>query len=262
MGLGMKIYFQKVMQAVAVLFLLYGANGFPQEEQHLFTEGNTYYQNGQYSDALGRYSKILHMGYESGPLYYNMGNCYYKLQNIGRAILYYEKAKRLMPNDEDLKENLVLANLAVVDKIPPKSEFILFQWIHGFYHLLPKVLLAGVVAGLYVGFIGFLICWILSSKRVLRIAAFRMGVVFGIFFLVFGLSLFGRLRGDKKKVEGIILEAKVDVMSAPNEEEGVEVFSLHEGTKVRLGPKSGEWVKITLLDGKVGWVKQKTLETI
>jgi hypothetical protein len=88
-----------------------------------------------------------------------------------------------------------------------------------------------------------------------------MGIVFGILFIVFGLSLISNIQESKTRIEAIILTDKIDVLSAPSEE-GIEVFSLHEGTKVRIDLTSGEWAEIVLADGKVGWVKQESLEII
>ena len=79
--------------------------------ESLFLEGNKCYQSGQYEEALSAYQRILDAGFESGPLYYNMGNCCYKLSRIGPSILYYERAARSIPADEDLNANLAMANL-------------------------------------------------------------------------------------------------------------------------------------------------------
>ncbi len=118
------------------------------------------------------------------------------------------------------------------------------------------------VIGLYLCSVGSLIVWIVSRKRIFRLMGFRLGVFSGILFLIIGLSLISRLHEEAKTIEGIILMDKVDVMSAPSGDGGVEVFSLHEGTKVRIDQTSGEWLKIVLADGKIGWVKRNALEII
>ena len=253
---------RRFVRTFFIIFLLIGVQGFADEKERLFSEGNRLYQEGKYSEALETYQKILNMGYESGSIFYNMGNCYYKILDIGRTILFYERAMKLMPGDEDLKANFALANLTVVDKINPRPQFFLFRIVIGFTHLLPQSVLIWVVIGTYLGFLGFLIVWIVTRKRFLRMMGFRLGIFFGVLFFVFGLSLIGRYRETKNTIEGIIIVDKVDVMSAPSKDEGVEVFSLHEGTKVRLDLRSGEWVEIVLADGKVGWVKQEVLEII
>jgi len=248
---------------VFIIFLLFHMNySFAGEKEHLFTEGNKFYQEGKYLEALNAYKKILEMGYESGSLYYNIGNCYYKIHDVGRAILYYERARKLIPDDEDLKANLKLANLSVVDKINPRPQFILFRIVDAFLYILPKSVLIWGVIGLYLIFMATFVLWVISRKRMVKLVTLRMIAFWGVLLIVFGLSVIGRLEEEKKKIYGIILVQKVNVMSAPSQEEGVEVFSLHEGTKVQVDKKSDGWVEIVLADGKVGWVKRDVLEII
>jgi len=252
--------FRLVLIVALGLTYIGGVSG--QDKESLFNEATGLYQAGAYDQALETYQRILEMGYESGPVYYNMGNCLYKLQNIGQAILYYERARRLMPGDDDLRANLALANLAVVDKITPQQTFILFRIIDGFVFLFPKPVLMWLVAVSYLAGMASLIGWILSRKRMARRILSRLCIVLACVFLVLGLSYIERLRQEAGNVEGVILVDMVDVVSAPSEEEGMEVFTLHEGTKVRIDQTSGEWLEIVLADGKTGWVKEGVLEII
>ena len=233
-----------------------------QENEQLFDQGNTYYQNGQFEEALNAYQKIINKGYESGSLYFNIGNCYYKLNDVGKTILNYERARRLIPNDEDLKANLAIAQLSVVDKIEPQKQFILFQITDKLIQLLPLGLLIGVVAGSYIMTAVFLIVWTMNRKAAVRYFTIRMVVLFGVLFLFFGLALLGQVRESGKTVEAVILVDKVDVMSAPGAQGGTEIFSLHEGTKVEIDQMADDWVEIILPDRKVGWVKQEVIEII
>ena len=231
------------------------------EKEHLFEQGNAFYQAGDFAQALENYQKILEMGFESGSVYFNMGNCHYKLRNVGQAILYYERARRLIPGDEDLKANLALANLAVVDKITARSEFILFRMWNDFVHLLPFSILLWVTVGLYMATSACIILWVLFRRRTGRLIALRLCVFFCVVLVILGLSLLGQTQQKKHRVEGIIMTQKVDVRSAPSDE-SMDVFSLHEGTKVRIDQTSGVWVEIILADGKVGWVKKDVVEVI
>jgi len=251
-----------IVLTIVFVFLSGISLGFAGDEERLFQEANTFFQSGQYSEALGTYEAIIDLGYHSGILHYNIGNCYYKLQDIGRAILHYERALKWMPGDEDLKANLALANLAVTDKITPRPQFILIRILRGFVHLLPLHIHIVLFFGLYILGMGFLILFIITRKRFLRMIGFRSAIVTGVLFLIFGLSLFSRIQEAKKRIEAVILADRVDVMSSPSEEEGLEVFSLHEGTKVRVDQKTGEWLEIILADGKVGWVRKDVLEII
>ena len=110
--------------AAALLFLILVAVPLRGDSREgLFLQGNRLYEAGDYRKALESYAAIAAMGYESGPLYFNLGNCYYKLNETGQAILHYERAARLIPGDEDLEVNLSLARLKVVDRIPELPRF-------------------------------------------------------------------------------------------------------------------------------------------
>lgn len=241
---------------------LHPTKNFGNEITDWFQKGNQFYQVAQYDSAIYYYQKILERGYESGILYYNLGNCYYKTQQLGLAILFYERAKKWMPNDPDIKNNLAIANLRIVDKIEPASSFVLIQWIESLVHLFPRVWIRWLTMGFYFLGIGFLIFWILSKNMTFRRWALRIAISAGILFSLFALIWIDQVHEAKTKRSAIILSPKVEVLSAPSEQGGVEIFSLHEGTKVELDREQGEWQEIILPDRKVGWVKKEVLGVI
>jgi hypothetical protein len=254
---------RKTVTVIMTALAMIGSRLFAAEtKEALFLEGNKYFQSGQYEAALGAYQKILDSGFESGPLYYNMGNCCYKLSRIGQSILFYERAKKSISSDEDLKANLAMANLAVVDKIEPQPEFFLFKIVRAAVRFIPKPVLVVFLIASYLLAVGLLILWMLARKSSVRLAGLRGAVVLGIFCGVFGILLIGQVRENATRREAVILAGKVDVMSGPGGQAGTEVFSLHEGTKVMLDRESGEWIEIILPDRKVGWVKKDVLGVI
>ncbi|MBN1780109.1 tetratricopeptide repeat protein [bacterium] len=230
--------------------------------QHLFEKGNTLYTEGKFEEALRAYMEILDMGYENGPLYYNIGNCYYKAGHIGRAILNYERARKLMPSDEDLKANMSIAQLSVVDQFEVSPDFIGIQLLHAFYYTLPKRLQITLFLATYVLFMGVLIWRLLTRSSMGMFLLRQFTWIFGAFFLVLALSLAGRIADEQRSVEAIILADKVDVMNKPVKEGGEVAGSLHEGTKVRLDRSYEDWVEIILPDRHVGWVPKSALEEI
>jgi len=240
-------------------FLTTGLFAGPAED--LFDQGNRLYQAGQYQAALDKYSQIARRGQESSALYFNMGNCYYKSQDIGRAILFYERAQRLSPGDEDIQTNLGIAQLATADKIERQPDFILTRLVRAYYHLFPRNLQVGLVLGLYLAAMAGGIVWVLTRGRLIGKWAGRVTVVLAVMLLLAGASLAGRRWEDVHRREAIILVPKVEVMSAPGAQ-SVEVFSLHAGAKVTLDRSSGDWVEIILPDRKSGWVKGEALEGI
>ena len=114
-----------------------------------FDEGNQRYQAGDFDGALERYAQILDDGLESGELYYNIGNTYFKLGELGPAILYYERARRLMPSDGDLLANLELARSLTADEIAPLPGFWLFRAVGWWVGVLPRPALVWLVALAY-----------------------------------------------------------------------------------------------------------------
>jgi hypothetical protein len=248
--------------AGAVLFTGAVSAGQGEGMDAFFRQGNAQYQAGRYETALEAYQKILDAGFESGALYFNMGNCCYKLGRIGRAVLYYERAAKRMPSDEDLKANLALANLAALDRIEAQPEFFPLEAARFLVHLVPRSTLVLLVLVFYVLTVGFLIVRLLGRRPFWRSAGFRGAVAAASALAVCGLLLAGRIRMDKTTREAVVLASKTDARSEPGEQGGIEVFSLHEGAKVRLDRESGEWIEIILPDRKVGWVKKEALGVI
>ena len=109
---------------------------FAQSPEQVFQQGNALYQQGKFAEAAGVYEAILKSGSVSGELLFNLGNAYYKTGNMGKAILQYERALRLMPGDDDLRHNLQLANLLIVDRIEATPRLFLWDWWEGLKHAL------------------------------------------------------------------------------------------------------------------------------
>ena len=99
--------------------------------QNWLVEGNAAYEEGNYDQAMSLYRQIEESGMESAALYYNMGNTYYKMKSYPMAILYYEKALKLDPGNEDIRTNLEIANLAIVDKINVLPQSFIARWWNG-----------------------------------------------------------------------------------------------------------------------------------
>ncbi|MFV2007283.1 MAG: tetratricopeptide repeat protein [Longimicrobiales bacterium] len=227
-----------------------------------YGEGNRVYQEGDFAGALEAYESILDAGFESGDLHYNTGNAYFKLGRLGRAILHYERARRLLPGDEGVLANLELARTLTVDEVEPLSRFwvlSVWDWSIG---LLPRSLLLLVVALSYVGGMAGVVALILRRGTAVAVWGGRLAVLGGVLTLVLGMNLMVRELGLGRAEEAVVLVAEVPVRSAPSEDGDLTVFTVHEGTKVRIDRRSDEWAEVVLADGKVGWLKLETVETI
>ena len=247
-------------RVAALLFLVLVAAPLRGDSREgLFLQGNRHYEAGDFRKALESYSAIAAMGYESGALYFNMGNCYYKLGETGPAILHYERASRLIPGDEDLEVNLSLARLKVVDRIPELPRF------------RPLVLLERLVFSISRNAL-WILMWssyaVVAAAWILKLLwgrgrkfAGRFVWIGSMMLIVSASCLVGQIRQERESTEAIILAREARAVSAPGEE-GIQVFTLHEGTKVRIQEVSGSWVEVLLADGNVGWLKADSMARI
>jgi tetratricopeptide (TPR) repeat protein len=225
-----------------------------------FQAGNRHYQDGDFAAASEAYAQILEAGFESGDLHYNLGNAYFKLGRLGPAILSYERARKALPRDENVLANLELARALSADQITPLDGFWLTNAWNGWVDLLPRRTLIAVVT------LGYLLVMILVIARVLsRSRGRRLGhlaIATSVVTLAFGSSLVVREYGLGRADWGVIMATETPVQSAPADDPALQLFSIHEGTRVRIDRRSDGWYEVVLEDGKVGWVRAGTLEVI
>lgn len=224
-------------------------------------KGNVYYKNNQYQLAIDEYDKLIKQGYEGTSLYYNLGNAHYRLGKIGYAILYYEKALKLSPNDEDVKHNLKLARINIKDKVETLPTFFIFNiW----ESVLASLSVSGWTVFVYIVFILLLLCFIayfFSRTSTQQRVSFFSGVgVFAVLILVI-ILLAVKMNKEFNIKDGIIVSNVVTVKSSPDNSSKDE-FIVHEGLEVRLEDKVDNWVKIRLDDGKLGWISEENLRQI
>lgn len=234
---------------------------FADEAASLFQQGNQQYQAGQYAEAAATYEKILALGKENWQVYYNLGNAYFKLRQHGKAILNYERALQRNRQSEDVRFNLDLANLAITDHIPEPPRSLVVVWIDAALNFfsLQQVALFGLIFWilLFLGLTANLIAGKRSWQRLGRRVAWGAGAAGLLFALIFATLFYQQ----HTKRYGIVLQKRVIVHSAPDAE-ATEAFILHEGAKFQLQEESGQWARVRLADGKVGWLRREAMEAI
>jgi len=227
----------------------------------LFNKANKEYHDRNYQQAIDDYLKINSQNYQSPELYYNLGNCYYKTDSIGKSILFYEKAKRLSPSDEAIAFNLQLANLKVTDKIEPVSDFILVQWWNNLVRSIAADSWAVcAIVLLWIGLMVLLFFFFSPSLNVRKVSFFG-GAIFLFLSAVIFTFTFSRYHYDTTVKYGVIIYSTAHIMSEPDDK-SKELFVLHEGIKVRLLSSSDNYNNIELPDGKQGWVEDGALGKI
>jgi tetratricopeptide (TPR) repeat protein len=246
---------------IAVFSALLVSVGWAQTPEDIFNRGNELYRTGKYQDAIKEYEHIINQGYSSAELYYNLGNAYYRDEQLARAILSYERAARLHPNDLDITHNLKLVYLKTVDRIEPVPEMFFIQWMRTvgslissetvrFLFILSWVLFFGSLATMYI----VLRPDILRGARIIFFVSFVSVVLWAAMLVI---QSFQETTQDKAIITVQIVTAK----SSPDAK-SVDAFVIHEGVKVKLTDVVGDWVKITLVDGKVGWIPADQCERI
>ena len=234
--------------------------GFSQNDA-LFTQATEYYNNGEYSKAIENYNKILENGEHSAELYFNLGNCHYKLNAIGPSIYYYEKALLLKPNDSEILNNLNYAQNMRLDAIEelPKTE--IAQIYGSIVNLFSFDQWAYIAVGLIVLFVlGYLAYFFLRMAN-----QKRMAFIVSTFSLILGMVCIAlaylQQRESKGNNPAIVFSKEVKISSEPNDGSEV-VFTLHEGTKVNVLDQLNDWNKIKIADGQSGWLKSDSIKLL
>jgi len=246
---------------VMLAFITAPGSTSSQTPDEAFTHGNELYRAGNYREAARQYEGILKSGYVSPEVYFNLGNSYYRTGELALAILSYERAGLLRPDDPDINHNLRLLYLKTVDRIEPVPEMFLVQWIRiaGSW-LSPDTARTIFLAGWILLFCALTAMYLTTHPSVIRIARIAF---FGAFILTI---LFAGMLGlqtfqDSSRNKAIITAQTVTAKTSPDTQ-GVDAFVIHEGLKVKLADAVGDWVKITLADGKVGWILSNQCERI
>lgn len=246
---------------VLILMLAMAADAMAEDIlREEFARANNCYREGNFAEAIDLYSGIIQAGYESGELHYNLGNAYFKNGKLGLAILHFEKAKKFMPRDDDLAENLKMARMRVADRIeaPRLAVWKFFDGVRDYFTLRS---LAIITLILYLITLGLAAGYYFQSKGVLKRAVFYLTVPVLICFLFFAVVFGVRLRREANVREAIIVADKVEIVSAPDQ--GAQgLFSLHEGVKVEILQELPPWAEIALPDGKRGWIMKGAFEDI
>ena len=211
------------------------------------------YNNKEYKKVITYYENILKEGKTSTALYYNLGNAYYKDNQLGKAIYNYELANKLNPTDGDVKNNLRIANTKVIDKIDAKENMFTNAIKSGLYGMFSTtgwayatIICLLVAALLFVLFVS-------TGNVVLKRVGFWTGSLFLIGF-VFSLTIgYAALHNLNKKAQAIVISPEVKVFSEPNATSKSK-FSLHEGTKVNVLSINPDYTAIQLANGNEGFI--------
>jgi tetratricopeptide (TPR) repeat protein len=235
---------------------------FTQEDNaDKFRKGVEYYSASDFNQALDQWLEIYNTGYRSASLNYNIGNAYFKLNNLPGAILFYERAYLLKPADKNINYNLQIAKSLVVDKFEEIPVLFLVRWFDFLSLLISTNLWAIISLISFILFLALLSLYIYSKKYTLKVLGFWAALTF-LILSVFSLTFTIRNKSlvyDSR--EAIIFSPSVNGKSSPDIS-GTDLFILHEGSKVAVEDKVGDWYEIQLSDGNKGWIPTQSLTII
>lgn len=222
--------------------------------QDLIQKAEKAYDSKKYSEAIEAYQKLADEGYKSYQLYFNLANSYYRNNQLGQAIYYYELARKVEPNDEDTRINLGIASAKTIDKIDSKENFFISavktNVLSSFSTTTWAWFTIIALASAAVLFFVFVNSRILIVKRV----SFLLScLLFLSFFICYFLG-YSAVKARYENKFAIVLSREIKIMNEPTAMAKMK-FSLHEGTKIRVIEKNGDWLLIKLDNGNEGWVK-------
>jgi len=226
-----------------------------------FQKANELYSKEDYNGAIEIYENLVSSEKKSANIYYNLGNAYYKSGQIAPAILNYEKALKLTPNDKDIIYNLRIANEQTIDRIDKISEFMLKIWFHSFTSVFSSNIWAYLSIITFILCLGIILFFLFGKVLFLK----KMAFILAVFLIISSVFSFVAAKIQKGKIENsteaIIFTPSVTVYSTPSEN-GTELFLLHEGTKIKIVEKIGTWHRIQIADGNDGWVEENKFRII
>ncbi len=229
--------------------------------QNGFEKGNALYQKGEYEAAISAYESVLNGKQQSAEVYFNLGNCYYKLNKVAPAIYNYEKALVFHPNDSEIRNNLKFAQKMTIDEIKevPKVGFAkLLRDFTAIFHYDSWAWIAVSLSTLFLlFFVGYYFSQITLWKRIFFIGMF----VLVFLILISVLAAIFEKDHDVNERPAIIFAEVAEVKGEPKASSS-DVFVLHEGTKVYIKETLDNWRKVELTDGSEGWMESSSLKEV
>ncbi len=233
----------------------------PATPEAIWDAANDAYINSEYEKAARLYESILADGLFSMKLYYNLANAYFRNGEIGKAILYYNRALVLAPNNDDVRHNLAIAESYTKDKIEEVPEFFFNSWMRTVRNTLSCSSWTFVSLALLALTLALGIVYLLSQRIAARKGGFY-GMLASLLLFIVATSFAASERHKMTdREQAVVMSGTASVKSSPDRS-ATDLFVLHEGTKVRIVETVEDWSEIVIADGKKGWIENGKIERI
>lgn len=229
--------------------------------EELWQAGNAAYTAGDYARAAEIYTAIVDRGLYSATLYYNLANALFKSGQTGGAILYYNRALRLSPGDEDIRHNLEYAERTTKDKIEEIPEFFLVSWAKKLRSTMSCTAWTVISLLLLAATLALGLVYLLSQRISMRKGGFYGMVAALVLFIATTLMAWSERNMLVDRNEAVVMSSALSVKSSPDKS-ATDLFVLHEGTVVTIGSTVDGWAEVRIADGNKGWVETDRIERI
>lgn len=246
-----------------ILFLLLATLSFAQKGtvETLQKQASEAYKNEKYDEATNLYLKLNKMG-ESADVCYNLGNCYFRQDDIAHSILWYERALQMDPSDDDVRANLMFVQTKTVDKIVSEEDIFFVRWFKTM--LVSQTITTWTLCGIMffaLMLVGVLL-YIFAEQIVMRKLGFFGGMVMFLLCLLANTFAWQQSRMQSTHNRAVVMETAVTVKSTPSDN-GTDLFLLHAGTTMTILDSSiPGWAQIRLSNDKEGWLPVEAIEKI
>lgn len=224
-------------------------------------EADSAYARENYQEAARLYEELLENGSNS-DVYYNLGNCYYRLEKIALSVLNYERALRLNPGDSQIRHNLELARNKTIDKVTPAGEVFIVTWYKSIINLLSVDQWARLAVATFILLLLLTGLYLFGSQLIHRKIGFYSSIICLVLCICSNIFAWNQKHILINRNTGVVMASSVAIKSTPSLS-GTDLFILHEGTKVTVIDASMKgWKEIRLGDGKTGWITTESIEMI
>jgi tetratricopeptide (TPR) repeat protein len=251
----------KPIFALLAIWFIFPFSVFANNNAAIFNIANEFYKKEKYDTAIILYDSILKSGYEAAEVYFNLGNAYFKKKSIAEAILNYERAHKLAPNDDNINFNLQLSQTMIVDKINVLPEFFLKHWWKSFSELYSSNTWAKLSIVFFIFALLLATVYLFTIRLWLKKLSFWLVLTFILFSALGFYNSYQHKNMSEAHSTAIVMTPSVTIKSSPDEN-GTDLFVIHEGLKVWIVDSVDNWLKITIADGNSGWLKNSDVEPI